>query len=137
MSRDEAKRIVMIEDNKAFLKIMKLRLEAAGYLVFTAEDGLEGLNLAKRIVPDLIISDLVLPNMDGHKISRLLKFDERYKHIPVIMLTSRDLEEDSETARACGADAYIVKTTSAHIVMDVIARLLKRAEQETIQATES
>lgn len=124
MNTADHARILVIEDSPAFRKIMKMRLESVGYTTFMAEDGLTGLNMARDLVPDLIISDLMLPKMNGHQISRMLKFDEKYKHIPIVMLTSRDLEEDADKAKECGADAFIVKTTSAGIVLDVITRLL-------------
>lgn len=124
MNDTSAQRILIIEDNKAFLKIMKMRLEAKGYHVLTAEEGLEGLNLARSQKPDLIISDIMLPKMDGHKICRFLKFDQSMQHIPVIMLTSRDLEADANLAKACRADAFIAKTTKAAIILDVVEKLL-------------
>ncbi len=118
--------ILIIEDNFAFRKIMKMRLESAGYKTQIAEDGLTGLNMARKNIPDLIVSDLMLPNMDGHHICRMLKFDSRYQHVPFIILTSRDLEEDAEIARQCRADAFIVKTTKAQIILDVIEKLLEK-----------
>lgn len=120
-------RILFIDDDPAFRKIMKHRLEAEGYETLMAEDGLAGLNLAREHEPDLIIIDLLLPKMSGHQISRMLRFDDRFKHIPIVMLTSRDLEEDADKAKECGADAFVVKTTKSKIVMDVVARLLERS----------
>ena len=126
-----AKKILVIEDNAAFRKILDIRLKSAGYETVLAEEGLEGLNKARNEAPDLVITDLMLPGMDGHKISRMLKFDQRYQHMPVIMLTSRDLEEDAEIAKQCRADAFIVKTTKAQIILDVIEKLLEKAAMPT------
>ncbi len=128
MESSDKKNVLIIEDNVAFLKIMKMRLEAAGYRVKTAQEGLEGFSLAQKGGFDLIILDLMLPGMDGHRICRLLKFDKKFRHIPVIILTSRDLDEDARLARQCGADAFIVKTTKFEVVLDVIERLLKKRE---------
>ena len=122
-------RILIIEDNPAFLKIMKMRLEANRYEVLCAEEGLQGLNMARNEKPDLIISDIMLPKMDGHKICRFLKFDQTMQHIPVIMLTSRDLEADANLAKACRADAFIAKTTRAEIILEVVEKLLCRVAQ--------
>ena len=127
-------KILVIEDNAAFRKILDIRLKSAGYETVLAEDGLTGLNMARSEAPDLIITDLMLPGMDGHKIARMIKFDQRYQHIPVIMLTSRDLEEDAEVAKQCRADAFIVKTTKAQIILDVIEKLLAKAAAPTIVA---
>ncbi|MCK5147503.1 response regulator [bacterium] len=119
-------KIAIIEDNAAFRKIIDIRLKAEGYDTVVAEDGLTGLEMVRNEKPDLLITDLMLPGIDGHKISRMLKFDQRYRHIPIIMLTSRDLEEDADIAKQCGADAFIVKTTKARIVLDVIEKLLHK-----------
>ena len=128
----EAKRILVIEDNPAFRKIMKIRLEASGYKILIAEDGLIGLNMARNEVPDMIITDLMMPQMDGHKVCRMLKYDTKYMHIPVIILTSRDLEKDADIAKSCRADAFILKTTKAQIVLDVIEQLLLRSSKVTV-----
>ena len=126
------KRILIVEDNPTFQKMLKLRLQSNGYDVIAASDGLEGLNMARKEGPDLIILDLMLPRMNGHQIARLLKFDNRFRDIPIIMLTSRDLDEDATLAKQCGADAFIVKTTRAAILLDVIRKLLKQEERVAV-----
>ena len=118
------KKILMIEDEPAFLHMMKKRLEYEGYEVVAAENGLEGLSTARSENPDLIILDIMLPGMDGHKVCRMIKSDNNLRNIPVAMLTSRDLEEDAETAKRCGANAFIIKTTRTEIVIDIIKKLL-------------
>ena len=127
------KRILIIEDNQSFRKMLKMRLESQQFQTIVAADGLQGLDMARREMPDLIITDLMLPGLDGHKICRMLKYDKKYAHIPVIMLTSRDLDEDEELAKKCGADAFIVKTTRAEIILDVIGHLLERKESSDNQ----
>ncbi len=118
--------ILIIEDNVTFRKMLKIRLESNGYRISVAEDGLSGLNAARTSKPDLILLDLMLPKMDGHNVCRLLKFDHKYRHIPVIILTARDLENDAELAKQHGADAYIVKTTRHEVMLEVIQKLLNR-----------
>ena len=119
------KKILIIEDNMAFQKVLKVRLESAGYVTTTAKDGLEGLKFVREVMPDLIILDIMLPGMDGHKVCRLLKFNQKYQHIPIIIFTSRDLDEDADLAKRCGADAFVVKTTRIPIMLDVIEKLLE------------
>ena len=126
MKDSTKKRILIVEDNPTFQKMLKLRLESNGYDVIAASDGLEGLSMARKEKPDLIILDLMLPGMNGHQIARLLKFDRRFQDIPIIMLTSRDLDNDAALAKQCGADAFIVKTTKAAILLEVIKKLLVR-----------
>lgn len=126
MGENKGKRVLFIEDNPAFRKMLHMRLNSSGYDTVVARDGLEGLAAVRNTNPDLIITDIMLPGLDGHKICRMIKFDKKFKHIPVIVLTSRDLDEDEELARRCGADAFIVKTTRSEIILDVIGKLLDR-----------
>jgi CheY-like chemotaxis protein len=128
MKASAKKRILVIENNPNFRKILKMHLESNGYLTLLAENGLAGLNMVRKENPDLIITDIMLPGLDGHKVCRMIKFDRKLSHIPVIILTSRDLDQDAELAKQCGADAFILKTTKSPIVMEVIQKLLEQAE---------
>lgn len=126
MSDSKRKKILVIEGNEAFRKLLKKRLETAGFHVFTVPDGLEGLTAVRRENPDLIILDILLPGLDGHKICRMIKFDRKLKHIPVVVLTSRDLEEVAELAKQVKADAFCVKTTKAAVLVEIIQKLIER-----------
>ncbi len=112
------KKILIIEDYKNIVEILTMRLSKMGYTVISANDGQEGLNLARKEKPDLIVLDVMLPKINGYKISRLLKFDSRYKDIPIIMLTSRETKQDQQIGLETGADIYIYKS-------DRTGRLLK------------
>ena len=83
------KRILLIEDEADMVYALTLQLEAINCEVLSAADGQTGLDMARKEKPDLIILDLMLPKMDGYKICRMLKFDEKYKKIPIIMFTAR------------------------------------------------
>lgn len=120
------KRILIIENNAVFRKTLRMRLESNGYETVDAESGLEGLNAVRRENPDLVITDIMLPGLDGHKVCRMIKFDRKLSRIPVIVLTSRDLDQDAEIAKQCGADAFVLKTTRPPILLEVISRLLER-----------
>jgi len=128
MSAEGKKKVLIVEDNPIFSKMLKARLMSAGFEVIIEEDGLTGYNTALKAEPDVILLDLMLPRMDGHKVCRLLKFSSKFQNVPVIILTSRDLEEDAELAKKNGADAFVVKTTRADVLMDVINKLLSKAE---------
>lgn len=125
MSGSIQKRLLIIEDNPTYREMLKTRLEFNGYETIVAGDGLEGLNAVQREKPDLVIVDLMLPLMDGHKVCRFIKFDKRFKNTPVIILTSRDLDEDVELAKSCGVDAFIVKTRRSELIVDEVNRLLE------------
>ncbi|MCD6379337.1 response regulator [bacterium] len=102
-------KILLIEDSKISRKIMEAELEKKGHSCISATDGLEGLKKAKEMMPDLILLDVMLPSMNGFKICRLLKFDKRYKKIPIIMLTTRNEQKDQKIGLATGADVYMPK----------------------------
>ncbi|MFA5157317.1 MAG: response regulator [Candidatus Omnitrophota bacterium] len=104
-----AKKILLVDDEPDIVTTIKMRLEATGYEVTVATDGNTAYNKAKSENPDLIILDLMLPDMDGYQVCRLLKFDQRYKNIPVIMLTAKSQKEDKEWGEKVGADCYITK----------------------------
>lgn len=118
------KTILVVDDEQDMLLAVKLRLEASGYDVHTAVDGLQGLNLARQLKPDLIILDIMLPKMNGYKISRLLKFDDAFKHIPVIMLTALAGDVDKTTGVETGANEYITKPFETQHLLDAVRRFL-------------
>lgn len=120
----DKKRILVVDDELDMLMVIKLRLEASGYEVITATDGLEGLNIARKTKPDLIVLDVMLPKMNGYKVSRFLKFDEEYKHIPIVMLTALAGEEDRSTGIETGANAYISKPFETQELLDTVRRFL-------------
>jgi len=120
------KRILLIEDETDMVYALTLQLEAVDYKVLSATDGQAGLDMARKEKPDLIILDLMLPRMDGYKICRMLKFDERYKQIPIIMFTARAQDQDRKLAQEVGADAYITKPFDSKALLDKISALLKK-----------
>lgn len=119
------KRILLVDDEKDLVEIMKFRLEANNYTVICAFDGQEALEKAKNENPDLIILDLMLPKIDGYKICRMLKFDEKYKKIPIVMFTARAQEADRKLGEEVGADAYITKPFDLQVLLDKIKELIK------------
>jgi len=86
---DRKPRILIVDDEPDLLTVLRFGLEAAGFEVVQASDGEQGLALARQVMPDLMILDLMLPRMDGYKVCRALKYDDRYKHIPVFILSAR------------------------------------------------
>ena len=88
MSKSIQKSILLIESDESVLSSLQEKLKIAGYLVISAKDGFEGYERGKSENPSIIISELALPVMSGAKVARLLKYDERYKEIPFILLGS-------------------------------------------------
>lgn len=120
------KRILLIEDEVDMVYALTLQLEAMHYEVLSATDGQTGLDMAHKVKPDLIILDLMLPKIDGYKICRMLKFDEKYKKIPIIMFTARVQDQDKKLGQDVGADAYITKPFDSQVLLGKINTLLKK-----------
>jgi DNA-binding response OmpR family regulator len=103
------KKILIVDDEADLVETIRFPLELEGFQVLAAYNGEEGLNQARSERPDLILLDLMLPKLDGYKICRLLKFDDRYKHIPIFMLTAKTQEKDKILGKETGADEYLTK----------------------------
>jgi len=101
--------ILIVDDEVDLVETVRFPLEMAGYRVLVSYNGEDALNQARKENPDLILLDLMLPKMDGYKVCRLLKFDDRYKHIPVLMLTAKTQERDKVLGMETGANEYITK----------------------------
>jgi DNA-binding response OmpR family regulator len=121
---DRKPRILIIEDELDLIEALKLRLDANGYEVIYSIDGSDGLNRARTENPDLIILDIWLPKLDGYKICRMLKFDEKYQNIPIIMLTAKVQQADIRQGKEAGADAYLTKPYKAEDLLNKIRELL-------------
>lgn len=104
----EVKRILVVDDNRTMVKWLEKRLSSEGYTVYTAHDGKEGLDVATRELPDLIISDVDMPVMDGGEMAAKLKDESKTSHIPVIFLTGLISDEDSGQ-QSSGDNIYISK----------------------------
>jgi DNA-binding response OmpR family regulator len=119
------KRILVVDDEVDLVETVRFSLELEGYDVLVAYNGEEALNQARKENPDLILLDLMLPKLDGYKVCRLLKFDERYKHIPVLMLTAKIQEKDKATGMETGANEYITKPFEMDELMKKVKGYLK------------
>jgi DNA-binding response OmpR family regulator len=127
------KTVLIVEDNAVYTKIIQKRLESNGYRAVTAADGLTGYDMARKLRPDLILLDLMLPGLDGHKVCRLIKFDRSLRSTPVAIFTSRDTEADETTAKQARADAYMLKTVSAATMLEIVRSLIEKAEHFEIE----
>ena len=119
------KKILLVDDEPLLLEMVVMRLEANDYEVVCAVDGQEALDKVHREKPDLIILDIMLPKIDGYKVCRMLKFDEKYKKIPIILFSARAQQSDIKLGQEVGADAYLVKPFEAEVLLARISELLK------------
>jgi len=121
-------KILIVDDEPDLVETIRFSLELEGYNVLVASNGEEGLNVARQEKPDLILLDLMLPKLDGYKVCRLLKFDERYKHIPILMLTAKTQEKDKILGKETGANEYITKPFDMDELMAKIKSYLSKQE---------
>jgi len=120
------KKILIVDDEQDIVESLKFVLESYNYTCYCAYNGEDGLKLARDIIPDLIILDVMMPRINGYKISRLLKFDKKYKDIPILMVTARSQEEDKLIGEETGADEYITKPFDLDEVVTIIKRYLEK-----------
>ncbi len=118
------KKILIVDDEQDIVESLKFVLETSGYNCYTAFNGEDGLKLAKELLPDLIILDVMMPKINGYKISRLLKYDNKYKNIPILMITARSQEEDKLIGEETGADEYITKPFDLDEVLKLVEKYL-------------
>ena len=105
-------KILLIDDEPDIVETTTFMLRTHSYLVSAASDGLEGLGKAKGEHPDLILLDIMMPDMDGYEVCARLKADEETKHIPVVMLTAKAESEAVLKCHGLGANDYIIKPFS-------------------------
>ena len=123
-------KLLIIEDSPDILRLMRLELEALGYTVFTASDGWDGLRLAKEKLPDLIISDVKMPGIDGYELIRKLRATPGLASIPAIALTGFGMPKDFERLRAAGFDICIPKPVETEEIFSAIQRLTSPGVRE-------
>jgi DNA-binding response OmpR family regulator len=119
-----SKKILIVDDEKDIVETLKFILESEGFDCIVAYDGEEALNLAKNESPDLIVLDVMLPKINGYKVCRLLKFDTKYKHIPILMVTARTQEEDKIIGEETGADEYVTKPFDIETLTKLVNKYL-------------
>jgi DNA-binding response OmpR family regulator len=123
------KRILVIDDEPDFVKLLQARLQIEGYDVLTAEDGIKGIQLARRDKPDLIILDIMMPGMDGHMVCDMLKKSTITWSIPVIYLTARTGEADELLALEKGAKYYLTKPYNPEMLQEMVRSAIMETEE--------
>ena len=108
-NRRVTKRVLVVDDEPNFLYALEETVLADGFNCLTAIDGEEGLFFAREAPPDLIITDIMMPKVNGYELCRAVRADSRTKHIPIIVVTVRSSQKDIDEGMDAGADAYLVK----------------------------
>ncbi|MBF4473016.1 response regulator, partial [Flavobacterium sp. HJJ] len=120
--------VLVVEDNDEIRNYIRMNL-SENYKVFEAENGLKGLEMAIDTIPDLIISDIMMPELNGLDLCRKLKTNERTSHIPVLLLTAQQSEQSQKEGYETGADAYISKPFSSVLLQIRIKNLIESRQK--------
>jgi two-component system phosphate regulon response regulator PhoB len=121
-------RILVVDDEPEAVELVEFNLKQAGYAVSTAADGAEALKKARTQTPDLIVLDVMLPEMDGFEICKVLRLDPATAKVPIIMLTAKAAEIDRVLGLELGADDYLTKPFSPRELLLRIKKILSRGE---------
>lgn len=119
--------ILIVDDSATMMEGHKRILEKHGHTVHHAEDGEQGVAQTIEIMPDLVLMDVVMPKMNGFQATRKITKDERTKHIPVVIVTSKDQETDIMWGKRQGAKDYLIKPADEAQLTDTVNRLLAEA----------
>jgi len=117
-------RILIVDDSPSQLMGMKRIVEKLGHEALTAEDGAAGVEMAKKEKPDLILMDVVMPNLNGFQATRAISKEATTAHIPIVLVTTKDQETDKVWGMRQGAKAYITKPFNENALIEVINGLL-------------
>lgn len=128
MPGDIKKRILIIDDSEYHLEVIASQLAAEGYQVDTALDGQTGIEKTRQNIPDLVLLDVVMPGLDGYEVCRRLKEDERFRFIPVVLITALGDAYDKVKGLESGADDFLVKPINTVEMLARIKALLRQRE---------
>lgn len=127
--------ILVVDDEISIIELIKYNLQKEGFTVLTAEKGAQALELARTEKPDLILLDLMLPDMGGFDICRILRNDTDTAHIPIIMATAKSADTDIVSGLELGADDYITKPFSPKVLVARVKTVLRRSQEQQDKRT--
>jgi CheY-like chemotaxis protein len=124
-------RVLLVEDNQDNQDLMRFLLERAGYEVMLADNGLDGLETARREKPDVVVMDLSMPEVDGWTAARQMRADPELQSIPLVAVTAHAFPRDRSKALAAGFDVYVSKPLNIHAFGATVMQALARRAQST------
>lgn len=127
-------KILIIDDDPGIRMLLSKFLQKEGYEIILGEDGLEGVELAKKHQPDLILLDVVMPRMDGLTAARLIKFYKPLSNVPIVFLTAKDAEKEIELAQEVRAEVYITKPFDVRQVIQIVKEIAQTSNKGTTAA---
>lgn len=121
-----AKRILLVEDNPASLELMRFLLQSAGHELLLATNGMEAIQHLRDELPDMVLTDIQMPVVDGYALLAHIRADARTKALPVVALTAYSMPGDEERVMSAGFDAYLAKPIDPETILQDVAALLAR-----------
>ncbi|MCP4268450.1 MAG: response regulator, partial [Candidatus Brocadiaceae bacterium] len=128
------KQLLLVEDDMFSAETLKYALEAKGHEVIMATNGSDALSIVRKKNPQLVVLDIMMPKMDGYHLCRFIKFDTRYKHIPVIFVSSKIQEADKKLGFTCGGDEYVTKPYDIDNLVNLVDRYLESIQRDAMLA---
>lgn len=121
--KGKIKKVLVVDDDPVVIRLVKEILKTLGYQVETAKDGIDAMVLVKKEKPDLIVLDIMMPELNGYDVLRTLKFTDEFKDIPVLLLTAREQELDRRIGEMMGID-YLQKPVNREAFIDRIQKIM-------------
>lgn len=128
-----AAKVLVVDDSRTQRSTISLALEREGYQVIQGSNGMEAINLAYKENPDLLVSDIVMPELTGYQVCRLLKNDPATEDLPIILLTTLDHQEHRFWGKEAGADSYVLKSADSTALEKEVARLLEEKKRLAVE----
>jgi CheY-like chemotaxis protein len=123
-------KILIVDDDPGIRMLLSKFLQREGFETIMAQNGLEGVEFAKKHQPDLIVMDVVMPQMDGLTAARLIKFYKPLSNVPILFLTAKDADKEIELAQEVRAEVYITKPFDVRQVIDVVKETMSGKKSE-------
>lgn len=130
-------KVLVVEDDRSLAEVLEYNLDKAGYEVYKAHDGRDGINQAQLRLPDIIVLDVMLPVIDGLEVCRQLRASQETRNALIIMLTAKGEETDQLVGFSVGADDYVVKPFSVRVLLERIKALRRRRAEATDQEADT
>ena len=122
--KGKVKKVLVVDDDPVVIRLVKEILKTLGYQVETARDGIDAMVLVKKEKPDLIVLDIMMPELNGYDVLRTLKFTDEFKDIPVLLLTAREQELDRRIGEMMGID-YLQKPVNREAFIERIQKIMQ------------
>lgn len=122
--KPKVRKVLVVDDDPVLVRLVKELLKNQGFVVETARDGIDAMVMVKKEKPDLIVLDIMMPELNGYDVLRALKFTDEYKDIPVLLLTAREQELDKRIGEMMGID-YLQKPVQREALVEKIKKIFK------------